>query len=127
MTKKMRNSISTISLRSKTKAGSATLAQPLQNSMVYILHQLSFCENNHFSAFSRTYNSQLFGGADGELGASQRYLSQRYSNTNRKVAGVLTDIGVSVVKLRMGIVPGNAVCSFLFLCQSHHIVETHPV
>lgn len=38
----------------------------------------------------------LFGGPDGELGASQRYLSQRYSNTNRKVCGVLTDIGVSV-------------------------------
>ena len=36
--------------------------------------------------------SQL-GGPDGELGAAMRYLSQRYSNTNRKVAGVLTDIG----------------------------------
>ena len=34
-----------------------------------------------------------FGGPDGELAASQRYLSQRYSATNRKVAGVLTDIG----------------------------------
>lgn len=34
-----------------------------------------------------------FGGPDGELSASQRYLSQRYSTTNRKVAGVLTDIG----------------------------------
>lgn len=34
-----------------------------------------------------------FGGPDGELGASQRYLSQRYSNTNKKVCGVLTDIG----------------------------------
>lgn len=38
----------------------------------------------------------LFGGPDGELGASQRYLSQRYSNTNRKVCGVLTDIGIYV-------------------------------
>ncbi len=43
-----------------------------------------------------------FGGPDGEVGAAMRYLSQRYSNTNRKVAGVLTDIGVSVAKLRMG-------------------------
>lgn len=34
-----------------------------------------------------------FGGPDGELAASQRYLSQRYSTSNRKVAGVLTDIG----------------------------------
>lgn len=44
-----------------------------------------------------------FGGPDGEVGAAMRYLSQRYSNTNRKVAGVLTDIGISVVKLRMGV------------------------
>lgn len=42
-----------------------------------------------------------FGGPDGELGASQRYLSQRYSCGNRKVAGVLTDIGVSVSVLRI--------------------------
>ncbi len=34
-----------------------------------------------------------FGGPDGELAASQRYLSQRYSTQDRKVAGVLTDIG----------------------------------
>ena len=34
-----------------------------------------------------------FGGPDGELAASQRYLSQRYSVGNRKVAGLLTDIG----------------------------------
>lgn len=44
-----------------------------------------------------------FGGPDGEVGAAMRYLSQRYSNTNRKVAGVLTDIGTSVSKLRMKI------------------------
>lgn len=42
-----------------------------------------------------------FGGPDGEVGAAMRYLSQRYSNTNRKVAGVLTDIGISVGKLLM--------------------------
>lgn len=40
-----------------------------------------------------------FGGPDGELAASQRYLSQRYSNTNRKVAGVLTDIGREAPKM----------------------------
>lgn len=34
-----------------------------------------------------------FGGPDGELGASMRYLSQRYAMNNREVAGVLTDIG----------------------------------
>jgi spore coat protein JC len=34
-----------------------------------------------------------FGGPDGELAASMRYLSQRYTMPNRQVAGVLTDIG----------------------------------
>ena len=34
-----------------------------------------------------------YGGPDGEMGASMRYLSQRYSMDNRKVAGLLTDIG----------------------------------
>ena len=34
-----------------------------------------------------------FGGPDGELGASMRYLSQRYSMPYNEVAGVLTDIG----------------------------------
>lgn len=34
-----------------------------------------------------------YGGPDGEMGASMRYLSQRYSTPNRKVAGILTDVG----------------------------------
>lgn len=34
-----------------------------------------------------------FGGPDGELGASMRYLSQRYTMPNSRVAGLLTDIG----------------------------------
>ena len=34
-----------------------------------------------------------YGGPDGEIGASLRYLSQRYSMPYRKVASVLTDIG----------------------------------
>ena len=36
--------------------------------------------------------SQL-GGADGELGASMRYLNQRYSSPYDKVTGILTDVG----------------------------------
>lgn len=36
--------------------------------------------------------SQL-GGPDGEKGASTRYLSQRYAMTDKRVVGVLTDIG----------------------------------
>ena len=34
-----------------------------------------------------------YGGPDGELGASLRYLSQRYTMPWRGVAGLLTDIG----------------------------------
>ena len=34
-----------------------------------------------------------YGGPDGEMGASMRYLSQRYAMPYREVAGVLTDIG----------------------------------
>ncbi len=33
------------------------------------------------------------GGPHGELGAATRYLSQRYSMPNRKIAGILTDVG----------------------------------
>ena len=36
--------------------------------------------------------SQL-GGSDGEAGAAMRYLHQRYSMPNKKVVGLLTDIG----------------------------------
>lgn len=42
-----------------------------------------------------------FGGPDGELAASQRYLSQRYATPFREVAGTLTDIGISVMKLHI--------------------------
>lgn len=35
----------------------------------------------------------VYGGPDGEIGASMRYLSQRYSMENRIAAGTLTDIG----------------------------------
>ena len=36
--------------------------------------------------------SQL-GGPDGEIGASMRYLNQRFSMPNRQVVGILTDVG----------------------------------
>ncbi len=42
-----------------------------------------------------------YGGPDGEMGASMRYLSQRYACPYREVSAVLTDIGVSVAKLRI--------------------------
>lgn len=34
-----------------------------------------------------------YGGPDGEMGASMRYLSQRYSMKDKRVQGLLTDIG----------------------------------
>lgn len=37
-----------------------------------------------------------YGGPDGEMGASMRYLSQHFAMTNRIAMGTLTDIGTSV-------------------------------
>lgn len=40
-----------------------------------------------------------FGGPDGELSASMRYLSQRYTIPYREVAGLLTDIGTEAPEM----------------------------
>lgn len=40
-----------------------------------------------------------FGGPDGELSASMRYLSQRYTMPYKEVAGLLTDIGREAPKM----------------------------
>jgi spore coat protein JC len=45
------------------------------------------------NAKTAQYIISQYGGPDGEIGASMRYLSQRYSMPYREVAGVLTDIG----------------------------------
>lgn len=37
--------------------------------------------------------SSQYGGPDGEIGASLRYLSQKYVMPNKRVAGLLNDIG----------------------------------
>ncbi len=37
-----------------------------------------------------------YGGPDGELGASLRYLSQRFSMPYPEIQGLLTDIGIEV-------------------------------
>ena len=44
-----------------------------------------------------------YGGPDGELGASMRYLSQRYSMKDNTAKALLTDIGVSTTKLPLNI------------------------
>jgi len=40
-----------------------------------------------------------YGGPDGELGASLRYLSQRYAMPYPELKGLLTDIGTDVPKM----------------------------
>lgn len=40
-----------------------------------------------------------YGGPDGELGASIRYLSQRYSMPYSEVKAILTDVGTGVSKM----------------------------
>ncbi len=43
-----------------------------------------------------------YGGPDGELGASLRYLSQRYSMPYPELKGLLTDIGTGVSEMFRG-------------------------
>lgn len=52
------------------------------------------------AALAQVIMSQ-YGGPDGEMGASLRYLSQRYAAPYREVSAILTDIGVSVLKLHI--------------------------
>ena len=40
-----------------------------------------------------------YGGPDGELGASMRYLNQRYSMPYDKVVGILTDVGTEAPEM----------------------------
>lgn len=46
-----------------------------------------------FTAFFGHYNFLGYGGPDGELGASMRYLSQRYTMPYKECMATLTDIG----------------------------------
>lgn len=57
-----------------------------------------------------SYIISQYGGPDGELGASMRYLSQRFSAANPRVAGLLTDIGIVVMKLRITITKSVLYC-----------------
>ena len=49
---------------------------------------------NPNAALAKVIISQL-GGPDGELGASMRYLNQRYAMPYNEVKGILTDVGTS--------------------------------
>lgn len=51
-----------------------------------------------------------YGGPDGELGASLRYLSQRFSMPNEICKATLNDIGLSAMILLLYIRIGKAYC-----------------
>lgn len=54
-----------------------------------------------------------YGGPDGELGASLRYLSQRYSMPFDELRGLLTDIGTEASKLFHSDVFASGINSFI--------------
>lgn len=60
-----------------------------------------------------------FGGPDGELAASMRYLSQRYSMPYRDIAGVLTDIGTEATEMLPSHTSPNPL--------SHPPLQSHPL
>ena len=59
-----------------------------------------------------------FGGPDGELGASMRYISQRYTMPDRAVAGLLTDIGTE---------ESAHLCCILYFQINFQIILIHVV
>ena len=54
--------------------------------------QYPVCIKNPNPQMAQVIMSQL-GGPDGELGASLRYLNQRYTMPTDEIKGLLTDIG----------------------------------
>ena len=53
------------------------------------------------------YIMSQYGGPDGELGASLRYLSQRFSMPDDVTKGILNDIGTSCLLSAQSIFVGN--------------------
>lgn len=58
----------------------------------YLLYFFKVIKPAYILVFQQ-YTLLKYGGPDGELGASMRYISQRYSMPYREVSGLLTDIG----------------------------------
>ena len=56
------------------------------------------------------YVISQYGGPDGELGASLRYLSQRYTMPDNQLRGLLTDIGLSAMILLLYAKIGKVYC-----------------
>ena len=60
-----------------------------------------------------------YGGPDGELGASLRYLSQRYSMPIPELKGLLTDIGSEYTQERFSLLYASISCvpARILLCH----------
>lgn len=58
------------------------------------------------------YIMSQYGGPDGEIGASMRYLSQRFTMPNRMAAAVLNDIGKSVINIRSFYIEYKKMCGW---------------
>lgn len=61
--------------------------------MIPLLFAYTALKILHSSGILASHRLLLYGGPDGEMGASMRYLSQRYTMTDRVAMGTLTDIG----------------------------------
>lgn len=61
--------------------------------MIPLLFACTALKTLNSSGFEASHRLLLYGGPDGEMGASMRYLSQRYTMTDRVAMGTLTDIG----------------------------------
>lgn len=68
-----------------------------------ILFNFSICYNKierySFSQFAKSYIFLVLRGPDGELAASLRYLSQRFTMPDNMGKALLTDIGSSATKM----------------------------
>lgn len=60
---------------------------------MYGVNILKAADDCRFLCYYITCIHMRYGGPDGEIGASMRYLSQRFAMPYREVAGLLTDIG----------------------------------
>lgn len=54
---------------------------------------VGFYFNKYAETFIQCYHYLVYGGPDGELGASLRYLSQRFAQKDKRGIALLTDIG----------------------------------
>ena len=66
-----------------------------------------------------------YGGPDGELGASLRYLSQRYSMPYPELKGLLTDIGTEESFLHTSFFTASFPSNFRFKSRKFSRINVH--